>query len=194
VDVLRRAQYALPAALVERAELVTRVAKNGRSQSVVRYDFKTKATLLEIRLPEGPRSGPSSSMAGRRSRSGRRPPGRGMRRRFADKLLLTLPAQTEAATRRLQIVFENEDVLDFRAKFMPPPPECFVRAESSKDAVEVPQANLVWTLVLPPGTKSAAPRGRVYSGSPAAGSRRRETARVVVGDCELRILCRRRKS
>ncbi|MEX2027055.1 MAG: hypothetical protein WEH44_07135, partial [Pirellulaceae bacterium] len=51
VDVIRREQHPLPAAFVERAELVTRVSQSGRSQSVARYDLKTKATLIEIELP-----------------------------------------------------------------------------------------------------------------------------------------------
>jgi hypothetical protein len=51
VDVLRRDSYPLPAALVQRAELITQVSQSGLKQSVARYDLLTKATLLEIRLP-----------------------------------------------------------------------------------------------------------------------------------------------
>ena len=48
-----REAYTLPPALIQRAELVTKVSTAGEAQSVVRYDLLTKATLLEIRLPAG---------------------------------------------------------------------------------------------------------------------------------------------
>src|SRR6185295_3679191 len=42
-------------------------------------------------------------------------------------------------------------------------PKLLVRAESSKEAVEVPQANLVWTLILPTGYQVRRSAGTVFT-------------------------------
>ncbi|MFN0022202.1 MAG: hypothetical protein ACKVP0_28465 [Pirellulaceae bacterium] len=163
VDVLRRAQYALPAALVERAELVTRVAKNGKSQSVARYAFKTKATLLEIRLPAGSTLW-SVFLDGKPTKPQREiAAGAGDSPTVPDRLLLTLPAQSDSVRRDLQIVYETRDEMSATGEVSSDAPRLFVRAESSKDAVEVPQANLVWTLILPTGYQVRRSAGTVFT-------------------------------
>ncbi|MGI8978529.1 MAG: hypothetical protein ACR2FY_04845 [Pirellulaceae bacterium] len=163
VDVLRRTQYALPAALIERSELVTRVDKSGKSQSVARYAFKTKATLLEIRLPEGSTlwsvfldklpTKPQREIAA----------GAGDAPTVADRLLLTLPAQSDAVERDLQIVYETPGGMSAAGEVQAAAPKLLVRAESSKDSVEVPQANLVWTLILPTGYQVRRSAGTVFT-------------------------------
>ncbi|MCE9524418.1 MAG: hypothetical protein K8R36_00020, partial [Planctomycetales bacterium] len=163
VDVLRRTQYALPAALVERAELVTRVAKNGKSQSVARYAFKTKATLLEIRLPTGSTLW-SVFLDGKPTKPQREiAAGAGDAPTVPDRLLLTLPAQSDAVRRDLQIVYETKDEMSATGEVKSNAPTLLVRAESSKDAVEVPQANLVWTLILPTGYQVRRSAGTVFT-------------------------------
>ena len=163
VDVLRRTQYALPAALVERAELVTRVAKNGKSQSVARYAFKTKATLLEIRLPEGSTLW-SVFLDGQPTKPQREiAAGAGDAPTVPDRLLLTLPAQSDSIRRDLQVVYETKDQLSAAGEVQSQAPGLLVRAESTKDAVEVPQANLIWTLILPTGYEVRRSIGSVFT-------------------------------
>lgn len=156
VDVLRRAQYALPAALIERAELVTRVARNGTSQSVARYDLKTKATLLEIRLPEESTLW-SVFLDGKPTK-----PQRQAVPKSADRLLLTLPAQTQASVRKLQIVYETP-VPTFAAsgEVQALAPSLWTQERNS--VVGIPQANLVWTLVLPTGYQVRHAAGTVFT-------------------------------
>ena len=55
ISVFRHPGYALPTAIVQRAEMVTAIAASGVSQTVARYDLKTKASYLEIELPQGSR-------------------------------------------------------------------------------------------------------------------------------------------
>ncbi len=163
VDVLRRAQYALPAALVERAELVTRVDKSGKSQSVARYTFMTKASLLEIRLPEGSTLW-SVYLDGSPTKPQREiAAGAGDAKTVSDRLLLTLPALSEAVRRDLRIVYETPGGMSAAGEVQTQAPKLLVRAESSKSAVEVPQANLVWTLILPTGYQIRQSAGSVFT-------------------------------
>ena len=163
VDVLRRTQYALPAALIERAELVTRIGKSGKSQSVARYAFKTKATLLEIRLPAGSTLW-SVYLDGKPTKPQRETAaGAGDAPVVPDRLLTTLPAQSDAVERNLQIVYETPGEMSASGEVETAAPKLFVRAESSKDAIEVPQANLVWTLILPTGYHVRRSAGTVFT-------------------------------
>lgn len=160
VDVLRRKSYNLPAALIQRAELVTRVSQGGRSQSVARYALKTKATLLEIRLP------PESELwtiflDGEPTKP----------QKQGGSLLLTLPAQAESEARRLQIVYEATDAqggssqhaIGLTGKVHAIAPQLLLRLEGEASASEIPQANLVWTLILPTGYQVRRASGSVFT-------------------------------
>lgn len=160
VDVLRRKSYNLPAALIQRSELVTRVSQGGRSQSVARYDLKTKATLLEIRLP------PESELwtiflDGEPTKP----------QKQGGSLLLTLPAQAESKARRLQIVYEATDAqgvssqhaIGLTGKVQAIAPQLLLRLEGEASASEIPQANLVWTLILPTGYQVRRVAGSVFT-------------------------------
>ncbi|HTN74560.1 MAG TPA: hypothetical protein VL096_04910, partial [Pirellulaceae bacterium] len=156
VDVVRRAQYALPAALIERAELVTRIARNGVSQSVVRYDLKTKATLLDIRLPAESTLW-SVFLDGRPAK-----PQRQAVSNAADRLLLTLPAQTQAVARKLQIVYETPaPAFSTSGEVLANAPSLW--GEEGSNLVEIPQANLAWTLILPTGYQVRRAAGTVFT-------------------------------
>ncbi|HND55032.1 MAG TPA: hypothetical protein PLV92_21610, partial [Pirellulaceae bacterium] len=52
-DVFRRSALALPEAIVQRAELVTLVGATGRAATAARFQLRSKASFLELQLPEG---------------------------------------------------------------------------------------------------------------------------------------------
>lgn len=153
VDVLRREQHGLPAALVERAELVTRVAQAGRSQSVARYDLKTKATLIEIELPPGAKLW-TIFLDGQPTKP----------QKEGDRLLLTLPAQSEAIGRTLQVVYEaKQSPLGLSGSIAAEAPQILLRVDPADEAVAIPQANLAWTLVVPSGYMIRRADGTVFT-------------------------------
>lgn len=153
VDVLRRDQYALPAAIVEAARLTTRVSQGGRSQSIASYTLKTKATLLEIRLP--PEAKLWTILLDNQ-------PTKPQKENLS--LLLTLPAQSDSVTRDLQIVYETpSNELGLSGEIQALAPVLAVRNDGTQDAVEIPQVNLTWTLILPTGYQVRYAGGSVYT-------------------------------
>src|SRR6185295_1806778 len=74
-----------------------------------------------------------------------------------------LPAQSDAVGRDLQIVYETPGGMSVAGEVQTKAPKLLVRAESSKNAVEVPQANLVWTLILPTGYQVRRSEGTVFT-------------------------------
>jgi hypothetical protein len=136
-----RDPYALPPALVQRAELVTKISASGRAQSVARYDLLTKATLVEIRLPAQSTlwtvfidDHPTKPQKEGRS------------------LFVSLPAQERLAVRKLQIVYESPNSpLGLSGTIDAVAPLLLVRAAGSDAEREIPQADLQWQLILPSG-------------------------------------------
>ena len=83
-------------ALIQRAELLSKVSVGGRAQSVARYDLLTKATLLEIRLPAE-----STLWTVFLDDQPTKP------QKENDSLLLSLPAQERITLRKLQLAYES---------------------------------------------------------------------------------------
>jgi len=136
-----RDPYTLPPALVQRAELVTKVSAAGQAQSIVRYDLLTKATLLEIRLPAGSELW-SIYLDGQPTKP----------QREKESLLLSLPAQQTLAMRKLQIVYASPShALRLSGTVEAVAPQLLVRAKGTDAEREVPQADLEWQLLLPTG-------------------------------------------
>src|SRR5262249_14741265 len=136
-----RDPYALPPALIQRAELVTKISAAGRAQSVVRYDLLTKATLLEIRLPAE-----STLWTVYLDDQPTKP------QREKESLLLSLPAQERIVVRKLQLVYESpSSPLGMSGTIETISPLLLVRAAGSDAEREIPQADLQWQLILPSG-------------------------------------------
>jgi hypothetical protein len=132
-----REAYPLPPALIQRAELVTKVAAAGRSQSIARYDLLTKATLLEIRLPEE-----SKLWSVYLDDQPTKP------QRENQSLLISLPAQERVALRKLQVVYESPSRwLRLSGNIDLAAPQLLIRAAGTDAEREVPQANLQWQLI-----------------------------------------------
>lgn len=136
-----RSPFTLPPALVQRAELITKVAASGLAQSVARYDLLTKATLLEIRLPAD-----STLWTIYLDDQPTKP------QRENESLLLSLPAQEQVSARKLQIVYESAiSPLGISGAIDTSAPQLLVRSEGNETEREIPQADLQWQLFLPNG-------------------------------------------
>src|SRR6185503_18676224 len=120
--ITRRDPYGLPPALIQRAELVTKISASGRAQSVARYDLLTKVTLVEIRLPAD-----STLWTVYLDDQPTKP------QREKESLLLSLPAQDQVSARKLQLVYESSiGPLGLSGAIETAAPQLFVRATGNE--------------------------------------------------------------
>lgn len=152
IDIDRRPGYRLPAAIVERAELVTLISTGGLAQTGARYHLRTKAPYLELQLP------PSSTLwsillDGKSSKP----------QREGESLLISLPG-TSGVLNDLQIVYETPvGAIGPMGTIEAPAPTLFLRTEDGKTDREVPVGNLEWHLALPAGYRVVAEAGTVFT-------------------------------
>jgi hypothetical protein len=153
VQVSRRDPYALPPALVQKAQLQTKVDVAGRSQSLAQYALLTKATLLEVQLPPGSTLW-TISLDGQPTKP----------QREGESLLLSLPAQAQLTARNLKVVYESPgNSLGFSGTVTAVAPTLLVRAAGTDAEREIPQADLEWTLYLPSGYVLRRANGTVFT-------------------------------
>ena len=147
VSIRREAGYGLPSAVIDRAELTTRLGLNGRAQSIAAYRLATKATLLELRLPKG-----SELWGAKLDDLGLKP------QRSGDRLLIGLPASSSGAARRLEIVYETPipSIAVFGSVSLPAP-ELATIVSADADGSPIPTADVEW-IVLPPDGYSVTDR------------------------------------
>lgn len=152
VTVNRRPAYALPAAIVQRCELVTLVSPHGASQTAARFTLRTKTSYLEVRLPDGAElwSAAVDGVLAAPQRDG-------------DNLLLNLTADAGRELRDLQIVYQmpltaGTVLTDVETDA----PSLFVPGEANEDGVAVPVADVTWHLVLPSGQHLLRSNGTVF--------------------------------
>ena len=154
VDVFRRAAYGLPAAIVQRVEFVTLVSSSGRSQTVARYHLRTKATYLQIDLPDPEQTQLwSATLDGVPSTP----------QRDGDSLLLSLPPKLDQGIRDLQLVYESPiEGFSLMGDIEVLAPRLFIRRKDEDAKYEVPVADLTWDLVLPDGHRILRTGGSVF--------------------------------
>jgi hypothetical protein len=159
VDVFRRGAHPLPPAIAEKAELWTAVSVNGRGQTLARFHLRTKALLLEARLP--PNAELWSIVLDDQSITPQRD---------GDTVLINLPTSNNRAVRVLDIVFEVPlklvgiwDSVDTSAPHLYLP-----SSEAEEDDAEVPVADLQWKLLLPKGYSVTYTGGTVQWKNPPA--------------------------
>lgn len=156
VDVNRRPGYEIATAIIQRAELVTLLSTVGLAHTSARYQLRTKAHFLEVKLPpnytlwsvylDGKPVGPQQD---------------------GDSLLLSLPTANQIAIRDLQIVYETPASLvklmsDVRAEA----PVLLLRDTRNAEQREVPAADIKWELVLPPEHRVVETHGTVFTKLP----------------------------
>lgn len=152
IDIDRRPGYRLPAAIVERAELVTLVSTGGLAQTGARYDLRTKAPYLELRLPPDATLW-SVFVDGKSSKP----------QREGENVLIGLPG-TSGALCKVQVIYETPaSAIGPMGKLEATAPAMFLRTDDGKTDREVPVANLEWHLALPAGYRAVAEEGTVFT-------------------------------
>lgn len=151
VEVNRRQQHALPSAIVQHASLVTRVSANGLTQSIARYDLVTKATILQVALPD-------DTVLWTMLVDGQ--PTKPQREKNA--LLVSLPPRDGVAVRSVQLVYETTgNALAMSTTIEAHAPKLLLRGSTPEQDRVVPQANLQWKLILPSGYQLRSSSGTV---------------------------------
>ncbi|MCX5675809.1 MAG: hypothetical protein NTX87_12460, partial [Planctomycetota bacterium] len=160
VAVSRHPQYALPPAIVQRAELATRVWPDAPAQTAARFLLRTKALFLEIRLPEGSTLW-SAALDGKSIKP----------QREGDSLLVSLPSAADASgnparettVRDLAFLYEAPAVatLGLWSGLEAHAPRLYLHSGQGKAKVEVPLADLRWQVYLPAGYKVIRSEGSV---------------------------------
>ncbi len=156
VDVNRRPGYEIATAIVQRAELVTLLSTDKLAQTSARYQLRTKAHFLEVRLPpnhtlwsvylDGKPVGPQQD---------------------GDSLLLSLPVTNQAAIRDLQIVYETPaSPVTLMSDVRTEAPVLLLRDSRDAEQREVPMADVKWDLVLPPEHRVVGTHGTVFTELP----------------------------
>jgi hypothetical protein len=181
IKVTRHPGYPLRPAIVEKAELRTFVAAEGVAQTWARYRLRTKALYLQIDLPpqaelwssdlDGQPIKPQEEKAdGDKGLSGvpspqPSPGGRGGEKgvpasprprvsasRGGGSLLVSLPAAKVGQTSTLQLVYQEPiRPLGMTGRVRIAAPKLWLRADRGQKPVEVPVADLHWSMRLPSG-------------------------------------------
>ncbi len=153
IGVTRRALRPLPAAIVQRAELVTLVSSSGISQSSARYLLQTKVPFLAIALPEGTELW-SATLNGKPIKP----------RRRGDQIVLSLQADSSSENRDLQVVYQTPVAnVDWLGEVRTSAPLLWLLVDEQDEGAPVPQVDLVWHVHLPSGYSVSRVRGTVVS-------------------------------
>ena len=150
--VIRPEGYGVPAAVVQRGELVTAISAQGLSQTAARFLLRTKAQYLEVGLP--PESTLWSALLDNKPSKPQRD---------GQRLLISLPPTSEASVRDLQLVYETPTPrLGLRGSVSLAGPRLWLRQRDASPAVEVPLADLAWQVHPPVDYQLADSRGTVF--------------------------------
>ncbi|HND55296.1 MAG TPA: hypothetical protein PLV92_22940, partial [Pirellulaceae bacterium] len=151
-DVFRRSALALPEAIVQRAELVTLIGATGRAATAARFLLRSKASFLELQLPEGAKLW-SAVLDGQPMA-----PQRNDRR-----LLLSIPPKAGETLRDVQVVYEvTLSSLGTRGTIAASAPKLQLREADGETTRDVQLADLSWQVVLPNGYRVTRADGTVF--------------------------------
>jgi hypothetical protein len=153
VDVNRRPGYGLPPAIVQRAELDTVLSAEGVALTAARYQLRTKAAFLEVRLPAQSELW-SAYLDGQPVAP----------QRDGARLLLDLPASIQNAIRDLQVIYETRlTSVVLLNQVASEAPTLWLRGDRDAQAGEVPTADVTWRLHLPESHRLVRSSGTVYT-------------------------------
>ncbi len=153
VDINRRPGYGLPPAIVQRAELDTVLSADGVALTGARYQLRTKAAFLEVRLPAQSELW-SAYLDGQPVAP----------QRDGDRLLLDLPASAQNAMRDLQVIYQTPVTsVVMLNRVATEAPTLWLRSDRDAQAGEVPTADVTWKLLLPEGHRLVRSSGTVYT-------------------------------
>ncbi|MHB8953982.1 MAG: hypothetical protein ACYC4U_13515 [Pirellulaceae bacterium] len=168
--IARRELRPLPAAIVERAEIVTLVSTAGVSQSAARYLLQTKLPFLAIRFPPTAELW-SVSLNGKPIKP----------RRRNDQIVLSLQTEEAGIRRDLQVVYEVADAADINwvGQIRTQAPQLWLMQDEQDAGAAVPQVDLVWHVHLPTGYRVSRVQGTVFTSQlPDVASPWRDLARA----------------
>ncbi len=138
VRVSRNPAYEVPATIVQRAQLLTRITGQGASQTVARYLLRTKARFLEIVLPAEAFL-LSVQLDGEPQ----------LLQRNKSRLVVSLPAQKDLTLRDLQLTYEAPiERVDLVGNIDLGAPRLSLRESVGGESLAVPAATLQWDLYL----------------------------------------------
>ncbi len=138
----RRPVYALPSAIVQRAEMVTSISTNGTAQTAARFQMVTKQQpFLRVELP------PHSTLWSVRLDGQTAKP-----QRQDGALLVSLIGNERGKVRDLQLVFESPATpFSFLGKVNAQAPTLWLSEPGEANAKPVPLVDLHWRLMMPHG-------------------------------------------
>ncbi|MBM4000820.1 MAG: hypothetical protein FJ297_14990 [Planctomycetes bacterium] len=175
VDAVRRDAHGLPAAIAQRCALRTVFSATGVSQTVARFELRTKALLLEARLPD-----PSAELWSVVVDDVPVTP-----QRDGDTLLVSLPAATDRDLRVLEIAYELPvSAIGLWGQVDTAAPRLLLPGSTASpgaanadvgaappasrtDSLAIPVADLEWNVLLPPGYEVTHSGGTLHWTPPA---------------------------
>ncbi len=142
VNCLRRAVFPLPSAIVQRAEMVTAISTDGKSQTAARFQLVTKQQpFLRIELPAEAKLW-SVQLDGQPAKP----------QRQNDALLISLIGNETGKLRDLQLVFESPaTAFKFVGQVKAHAPALWLNESVEGQGQPVPLVDLHWRLILPDG-------------------------------------------
>ena len=156
--------YPLYSAIAQRAEFTTLLSADGASQTQARFTLRTKALYLEVKLPEGAELwsaellGPGGGAAGavplKPQREGK-------------SLLVGLPSGAAGGVYDLQLIYAAPVAAVSavgRGTLRVPALALLLRADRQAAAIELPLADLEWTVRLPGGYEATWAGGTLSTG------------------------------
>ena len=138
----RRPVYALPSAIVQRAEMVTSISTNGKAQTAARFQMVTKQQpFLRVELP------PQSTLWSVRLDGQTAKP-----QRQNGALLISLIGNERGKLRDLQLVFESPaSSFSFIGEVRAQAPTLWLNETGEANEKPVPLVDLHWRLIMPDG-------------------------------------------
>ena len=147
IDVTPHQGYPLYSAIAQQAQFTTLLSADGASQTQARFMLRTKALYLEVKLPEGAELW-SAQLLGPRGGAPLKP------QREGKSLLVGLPAGAAGGVYFLQLIYAapvEAASAGGRGTLRVPALHLLLRAERQAQAVDLPLADLEWTVRLPGG-------------------------------------------
>ena len=138
----RRPIYQLPSAIVQRAEMVTSISNNGKSQTAARFKLVTKQQpFLRVELPADATLW-SVQLDGQPAKP-----------QLQDgALLISLIGNETGKLRDLQLVFESPArPFNFVGKIQAHPPSLWLNETGTAQGIPVPLVDMHWRLIMPDG-------------------------------------------
>ena len=154
VKSLRRPVYQLPSAIVQRAEMVTSISNNGKSQTAARFQLLAKQqSFLRVDLPKGATLW-SVQLDGQSAKP----------QRQNDELFISLIGNETGKLRDLQLVFETPaDSFRLVGKVQAHAPSLWLNESGDEDGTPVPLVDLHWRLIMPDGFSVSHSDGKFQS-------------------------------